>query len=966
MKNPLLEEITPEYIQSIESDIRTFLKNVNRLKEPNDFWELWDYWSYWKKEVFGTFIKKYGGKGLGVYDPILKDTITGKLINRLSKSIDGLFLVDDTDLKKYLTKTNNNNKVVVVNQETGRGYNIQDLIEGINNSYKYYSMKEEDFPGVASIEKLLDSWTGGFVEEAKGKYFEVWQFNANSRYISTKKIVDETFEDIMFYSNTTKDKFIEERTEYLDIPITLFYEEEGEDEIYQAYKSVENALDQLNRKGVLKYVSNVEIQIDFIEKNVNREFFVKYDKRKSKAGGTYSFRKIVLYKTDTVDTLIVLLHEFGHAYFFEHLTRQEQKRFEEFYVELTTPKEEISNERIDDLNVLYKEVQKKNKEYKKEVLDVLENPSYTKKEIPSNEIADFKKWKTQDTFGMEDYIAFLFDFLKTYQKGSLFIYLSQNTSLSFIEKEIILQLSRETDYRIQNYDGTLQASTYETIEFYLDVFYKLLIAILKDIKKNNKIDYSRIPSKYSSQNSGELFAEMFAYYFGFNMPFTGLAWLNRFPNAVKDDIMYTFKSLAGLREQKKKKDNYILMEKESIYQWAFNNYSQNTLPKGYVVHGRRTKKDLNTGWVIQGSYSWEVAKQYAGNQGTIWLIRPNNDANILKEKDIKAFCAWLYKELLKGEYPEIRNSYERGNAFEELNKEDVLADLLDNYNPKDIVCSAQAYDNIDWQDPLYDYGIDFVYTENGAVVLDLDKIEGIQVPLSQEDVSVFEERFKGKPLYEDLSLKQVRQKAFYSGKGNKHLQKFYRQRIGIMGSPNTLVKLIETKFDINKGSMLFRFLTEATPLDDPKYELRDKANYNAGTNSAYGYGHLMKNPSELYTMELLIDDFYDLLEAFVSSDTEYTKEYLNDIINASLHVKMSCSCPGHLLQGGMYYLTVDGAAIRTCNIAPQRWNLIRPDVHVCKHLQNLLTPQVLGMLLQQMAQKSKAELQKYELIGKKE
>jgi hypothetical protein len=222
-----------------------------------------------------------------------------------------------------------------------------------------------------------------------------------------------------------------------------------------------------------------------------------------------------------------------------------------------------------------------------------------------------------------------------------------------------------------------------------------------------------------------------------------------------------------------------------------------------------------------------------------------------------------------------------------------------------------------------------------------------------------------KKLKEDLSLKQIRQKTFYNGNNNAHLKHFYKKRIGIMGSPNALVKLIETKFDLNTGSMLFRFLTEATPEDEEKYELVSKANYNSGTKTAHGYGNLKRNPSELYTMEILVEDFYDLLEAFVSDDTDYSQEYLNDILNVSLHIKLSCSCPSIYLMGGLYYLTQDNAAISTCNIAPKVWNLKRPDVRVCKHLTNLLTPQVLGMLLQQMAQKSKTELQKNKLIAKK-
>lgn len=234
------------------------------------------------------------------------------------------------------------------------------------------------------------------------------------------------------------------------------------------------------------------------------------------------------------------------------------------------------------------------------------------------------------------------------------------------------------------------------------------------------------------------------------------------------------------------------------------------------------------------------------------------------------------------------------------------------------------------------------------------------------------------PLQEKLSFNDIQQASFYSGNSNQHLDFFYSGRKSAMGhdnkkgkrilaSDNLLVKLLECYFSIDDGSILFRFLTEATPYDEPKYELKDNvSNYNAGRgNSSHGYGYLKSNPSKLYTMELLIRDFYDVLESLTLPNDIFTKDDLSTILSLTEDVALACTCPGALLIGSIYYLTQEGASIRPCNIAPKRWNRLRPNVCVCKHLENLLKEQTISFLLPQMAQMAKKELIKAGLLTHK-
>jgi hypothetical protein len=225
-----------------------------------------------------------------------------------------------------------------------------------------------------------------------------------------------------------------------------------------------------------------------------------------------------------------------------------------------------------------------------------------------------------------------------------------------------------------------------------------------------------------------------------------------------------------------------------------------------------------------------------------------------------------------------------------------------------------------------------------------------------------------KLLLEDLSLKQIQNISYMTGGNNVHLNKFYKQRLGLMGKANTQIKFIESELLIqDDGAAIFRFLAEATEEDKedwsesgPKKELRKMSNYNSKGN------HLVNNPSRLYEMELLIRDFYTLLEVFADQNDEgFTKEYLSQIIEASQSVALFCSCASHLYQAGCFYLSQLNGAIRPTNIAPKKWNLIRGDVKLCKHLRTLVNKNVLNFMLPQLSQSIKAELQKHDLIPKK-
>lgn len=223
-----------------------------------------------------------------------------------------------------------------------------------------------------------------------------------------------------------------------------------------------------------------------------------------------------------------------------------------------------------------------------------------------------------------------------------------------------------------------------------------------------------------------------------------------------------------------------------------------------------------------------------------------------------------------------------------------------------------------------------------------------------------------KYLDEKLSLEQLRNKFFYTGNNNEHLDFFYKKRKSLMGSPNRNIKFVTSEIHYlqNSAYMDFLFRTDATPYEDENHEYYELK--NAPSTNNLNSGELIKNPTKEYMMVLRIMDFYELLEYFeFSKQEDFSKENLKAILELSQYVKLSCSCPSNYWMGGQYYLSLDDASLIPCNIAPKKWNKYRPNVSVCKHLEGLLHPQTISFLLPQMAMSVKKVLIAENLIKPK-
>ena len=216
----------------------------------------------------------------------------------------------------------------------------------------------------------------------------------------------------------------------------------------------------------------------------------------------------------------------------------------------------------------------------------------------------------------------------------------------------------------------------------------------------------------------------------------------------------------------------IFFDEKNPYEWAYQCYENKIIPKDWFVHGRRKKEHLDTNYCIQLTQDWNVANSYSGKDGTVWLIKPKKKSQVLdftNRKEANDFYYWLIYNLYK--YDSIRQDIEMHvdidfDSFILQDKEVVkdrekfenrLKRILDiEYNPKDIVNSAGAYDSQNWQEPLYDYkeGIDFVITYDGAVILgdDRETILAVRVPRDKEELEEIKNKFGDRLIYENVNF----------------------------------------------------------------------------------------------------------------------------------------------------------------------------------------------------------------------
>jgi hypothetical protein len=546
---PLNETIDISYIERIYDDVLTFLKNVNRLKKVDDFFELLKYWNYWYEEEFIIFAKKVGGIDLSGYEWFAK-TIIGKQIVRLQKSLDGLFYIDEKDFDKARNKVDMGwfvdsmddfwrNLPVSITPMMIPNYVLKNPRSYVTNANKFSTEQKE----------ILKEY-----------YFQLWKTNAQSRYISTKKIVDEVFDEVLSNSSSeqmmtldlVEDKYIDHYYDYEGVRIELTYNETEEKELQNKLSFVKSTIDICKKRSISFLLKDMFIHIDLVNDYHNYEFTLSSGK-KTKNAGSYkqgSGEIIISRNADGEDILTVLFHEIGHKYYFEYLQEYQRKEWENYYIEIVKGginEKDFEQELIgfnDEVSKLLGKIYDERRKARDELID--------KKKVPSSWDFYFKITKNIDGFLTYIYTTYIDETNKYPLLKKFFNRLGIiDEYYTFIKKEVNKDLKKENELL---YD--IDSEEYKEMKV---LSQSALISILDNlwdfVLKYSQLykETSKIPSQYAGENEREFFAEVFSAIMIRRVNMANTRGFN-----YNEEIINTLKAITGLKESINKK--YINVE----------------------------------------------------------------------------------------------------------------------------------------------------------------------------------------------------------------------------------------------------------------------------------------------------------------------------------------------------------------------------------------------------------------------
>jgi len=495
MYKHLNETIQKQDIQNIEEDIRTFLKNVNRLKIADDYFELISYWDNWIKNIFNPFIDNLTGRGNRNYKEDLIDNFT-KQLNRLIDSIDKLFIVTELNIEHYKKKiVKNTHSDEFINFDNNFSI-IVDYIYSGTSSFEYY---------------ISNNPSKNTIKELKQLYFNIWQDNSNSRYISTKKVVDDVFDLLYKILNAFEEKningFVEKHIdEWITIEgikVHLLYDESRIDNVYTIIKKLESCFSIIKNQEIGFLLKNIKFTIDYLISTSNIKTL--YSQSEYSAGVYRPSENEIVLQSDSIDDYYVfdiVYHELGHSFYFTQMNKNEREEWKEYYnmlmnnkgiqIYINNPEYKSMIKDFDDINKLYWDI------YKKPGSILIQSI----KDVFTYYILDIvNKYKN----------LFMFDCFYSIAdtKNGL------EYAIEKVTKEVKKDIKNNNYYLIDDMfkdSGDPSVISQKGFEIIINDFIKFLyFQVDLEIKNEQYNLISNFPTAYASTNDKEFFAEVFCY-----------------------------------------------------------------------------------------------------------------------------------------------------------------------------------------------------------------------------------------------------------------------------------------------------------------------------------------------------------------------------------------------------------------------------------------------------------------------
>ena len=164
-----------------------------------------------------------------------------------------------------------------------------------------------------------------------------------SKYVGIKKKIDSFFDILEDKANTftIPDKFITDTIKVEGVPVYLEYAEDDEKYIYKAVDDLRKSFDLITKAKLKKSIERTRFTISPINKHAND---VNHALANAGVGGFYNIQAnettLLKGRINTLSswgTIEAIIHESGHNFYYQTLSSQQRKEWEDFFIKLKNP-----------------------------------------------------------------------------------------------------------------------------------------------------------------------------------------------------------------------------------------------------------------------------------------------------------------------------------------------------------------------------------------------------------------------------------------------------------------------------------------------------------------------------------------------------------------------------------------------------------------------------------------------------
>jgi mannose-6-phosphate isomerase-like protein (cupin superfamily) len=176
-------------------------------------------------------------------------------------------------------------------------------------------------------------------------------------------------------------------------------------------------------------------------------------------------------------------------------------------------------------------------------------------------------------------------------------------------------------------------------------------------------------------------------------------------------------------------ESFVTLDKKNVLKYL----QERKVPKNWFISGRGEHRAEDSG-ILQATNRWEIGEQYSRG-GYMIVFTPKSDSNVMNMMDVK-----VRKKIVE----DLIQDFEEGNLDYDLDqdckmwfenvkddeeRENNIKSLEDGFLPKNIVDSAENYDNPALYSWLYDkYRLDMAYLgEDAAVGFEKENLNYVEI-----------------------------------------------------------------------------------------------------------------------------------------------------------------------------------------------------------------------------------------------